>query len=469
MLNTYPLRALIWVLALLPSLLSAQLTVMVTSVPANTPASAKIYVTGTFNNWNPGDANSILTPMPNGRYTITLNPAIGPVRFKFTRGNWNSVEGNSNGDFIQDHVVTYTGLPQTVELPILSWEDLAHAIPNRGVTILDNNFYIPQLNRTRRVWIYLPPDYETTTKKYPVLYMHDGQNLFNTLTSFSGEWEVDESLDEMCTQGDYGCIVVGVDNGGVNRLNEYSPWINQLYGGGQGDEYISFMVNTLKPYIDSKFRTLPDREHTGIMGSSMGGLVTMYAIMEYQHIYSKAGVFSPAFWFAGDNVTSQVLGMGKRNNLKVYFLAGGQEPAYVAQDMQEVADAMLDVGFEQDELFFNVPVDGQHSEWFWRREFPDAYKWLFAGSVTAAGEPATDTEPALEIYPNPATEWIRVAGFEDADNLFVQILGADGSLQRDVQIRPGESIQTSDLPAGFYAVRVRADNSAWSTAKVILR
>ena len=469
MLNTYPLRALCWVLALLPSLLAAQLTVTVNSIPANTPANAKIYIAVTFNNWNPGDANSILTALPDGRYSITLNPPIGPVRFKFTRGSWSSVEGNASGNFQPDHIVTYTGLPQKVELSILSWEDIALYTNKGTVVVLNNNFFIPQLNRTRRVWVYLPPDYETSTKKFPVLYMHDGQNLFDITTSFAGEWEVDESMDGLCAAGDYGCIVVGIDNGGINRINEYSPWINPLYGGGQGDEYVSFLVNTLKPYIDTNYRTLPDREHTGIMGSSMGGLISMYAVMEYQHIFSKAGIFSPAFWFAGDNSTSQVLGMGKRNKLKVYFLAGGQEPAYVVQDIQEIVDAMLEVGFENNEFYVHVPADGQHSEWFWRREFPAAYKWLFAGAVTDAGEAVSDNEPALEVYPNPATDLIRITGFDNSENLFVKILGADGSLRRDVQIRPGESISTADLPTGFYAVRVRTEATNWVSTKMIRR
>ncbi|TNE49819.1 MAG: T9SS type A sorting domain-containing protein [Bacteroidetes bacterium] len=469
MLNTYPLRALYWVLALLPSVLTAQLTVNVTSIPANTPASANIHIAGTFNNWDPGDANMVLEAHPNGKYSITLNPAIGPVRFKFTRGDWDSVEGNIAGGFQSDHIVTYTGQPQTVQVAILSWEDLANASTHDGVVVLDNNFFIPQLNRTRRVWVYLPPDYQSTTKKYPVMYMQDGQNLFDPVTSFSGEWEVDESLDELSAEGDYGCIVVGIDNGGVHRLDEYSPWVNQLYGGGQGDEYANFIVTTLKPYIDEHFRTLPDREHTGIMGSSMGGLFSMYALMEYQHIFSKAGVFSPAFWFAGDNSVNHILGTGKRNDVKVYFLAGGQEPAYVAQDMQEVMDAMVDVGFESDELSFNIPTDGQHSEWFWRREFPDAYKWLFAGAVTATGEADTDTAPQIEVYPNPSTDWIRIAGFENEDNIYVQIMGVDGSLQRDVQVRPGEAIPTADLATGFYAVRVRTENSTWQMTKMIHR
>lgn len=470
MLNTYPLRALCWVLALLPGILSAQLTIKVTAVPANTPAGANLYIAGTFNNWDPGDANMMLTTPPNGQYSITVNPAVGPVRFKFTRGSWDSVEGDVAGNYLPDHIVTYAGTPLTVEIAVLSWEDLGPANPGASqVIVLDNNFYLPQLNRTRRVWVYLPPDYQNSNKKYPVLYMQDGQNLFDPATSFSGEWEVDESLDKLFAQGDYGCIVVGVDNGGVYRLDEYSPWVNPSYGGGQGDEYTSFIVNTLKPYIDTHYRTFPQRNYTGIMGSSMGGLLSMYALMEYQAVFSKAGIFSPAFWFAGDNSVSQILSMGKRNDVRAYFLCGGQEPAYVAQDMEEVTTAMLEVGFKSDEIKIKEPADGQHAEWFWRREFPEAYKWLFSGLVTTAtGDLAPDAAPRVEVYPNPASEWIRIAGLdENLQNVEVQIISADGALKSDVHVQPGESIWTGDLPTGFYAVRVRAEGQNWQTAKMI--
>lgn len=457
-----------WAIALLPSILSAQLTIKVTSIPTNTPASANIHITGTFNGWNPADVNMILTAQPGGQYSIALNPAPGPVRFKFTRGSWATVEGNASGGFQPDHVITYTGLPQTIELAILSWEDLSNG--NNGasqVTILDNNFFMPELSRTRRIWLYLPPDYGTSTKKYPVLYMHDGQNLFDPATSFSGEWEVDESMDELFAQGDYGCIVVGIDNGGVYRLDEYSAWVNPLYGGGQGDEYMNFIVNTLKPYIDQHYRTLPGRNHTGLMGSSMGGLVSMYGLIEHQTVFSKAGIFSPAFWFAGDNQVAQVLSTGKRENVKAYFLCGGQEPAYVKQDMQEVVDAMLNIGFNTAEISFNVPSDGQHSEWFWRREFPGAYKWLFGNLVTDTGEPDAAAAPALDIYPNPASDWVRISGPENGEKIQVQILGMDGSVQHDETTQPGEAVWTGDLPAGFYALRVRAEGKNWQTTKMI--
>ena len=474
MLKFYRTCVLGWALTFLPALLWAQLTVVVNSVPTNTPAGTPIYIAGNFNNWNPSDANAVLTAQPDGKYAVTLNPSVGPVRFKFTRGSWATVEGNANGGFQPDHVVTYTGMPQTIATSILSWEDLSNInTPDPGngsVIILNNNFYIPQLNRTRRVWMYLPPDYATSSKRYPVLYMQDGQNLFDSASSQSGEWEVDESLDELFAEGDHGCIVVGIDNGGLHRIDEYSPWANPLYGGGgQGAAYMSFIVNTLKPHVDANFRTMPDREHTGIMGSSFGGLISMYGLMEYQHVFSKAGIFSPAFWFAGNNPVSHLLGMGKRNNVKVYFLAGGQEPAYVLQDLQNTTNAMLQAGFDAAEMHTHIPADGLHAEWFWRREFADAYHWLFAGAVTSTGEAVSDSEPAIEVYPNPATEWIRVAGMDNASNLMVQILGVDGSLQRDVQVQPGEAIPVADLSTGFYVVRVRTEGQNWRTTKMIRR
>src|SRR3712207_4115220 len=132
---------------------------------------------------------------------------------------------------------------------------------------LDTAFAMPQLGRTRRVWIYLPPDYATSSKRYPVLYMHDGQNVFDAATSYAGEWGVDEALDSLHAAGDHGAIVVAVDNGHQQRMNEYSPWKHPQAGGGEGDGYVDFLALTLKPYVDARYRTRPDAASTGIMGS----------------------------------------------------------------------------------------------------------------------------------------------------------------------------------------------------------
>jgi predicted alpha/beta superfamily hydrolase len=444
----------------------SQLTIQVTSVPANTPPGATIYAAGTFNNWNPGDAAFDLIQQ-GGQYSITFTPSVGTHKFKFTRGAWSTVEGDANGNFLPDRTVVYNGQPATVALSILSWEDTggtggSTAAPN--VEVLDDDFYIPQLNRTRRIWLYLPPGYDTSSKRYPVLYMHDGQNLFDDQTSFSGEWKVDEALNDLHAQGDYGCIVVGIDNGGASRLNEYSPWVNAQYGGGQGDAYVQFITETLKPHIDSLYRTLSGRHSTGIMGSSMGGLISMYAFSERQDVFSRAGIFSPAFWFAGNNSANHTAANPKEGDARVYFLAGGQEPASVTQNMQTVASALLTAGFDADEHYFLVEGDGQHSEWFWARAFPDAYQWLFQGAVTSTTAP--ETFP-LELFPNPTSDWLRLGYATEPADMRLQIWNAAGLLLRDTTQAGHAPIFVGDLPEGYYVLRVQAPGAPWRVGKFV--
>ncbi|MEZ4967989.1 MAG: alpha/beta hydrolase-fold protein [Saprospiraceae bacterium] len=460
----------VWAVSSLLSTTQAQLTFNVTSIPFNTPPGDQIYAVGTFNNWDPGDATKTLSANGSGQYTLTVNPPAGEVKFKFTRGNWDKVEGNASGGYLPDRVFNYNGQPTTIDISILSWEDLSGGNPNStaapNVFVLDNNFYIPQLNRERRIWLYLPPDYQTTSKKYPVLYMHDAQNLFDVATSFSGEWEVDESLNQLFQEGDYGCIVVGIDNGRASRLDEYSPWFNSDYNeGGEGAAYVEFIANTLKPHIDSLYRTLPDRLTTGIMGSSMGGLISMYALSERQDVFSKAGIFSPAFWFAGNNPANHVATHPKQGDVRVYFLAGGDEPNYVEQDMLEVANAMTTAGFSMSEKLVYVPSDGQHAEWFWAREFPDAYEWLFQNAVTSVNWPKKREK--VEIYPNPSSSWVRFTGLAAGEIADLQVLGADGALWRDTTITGGEPLWTGDLPAGFYVVKLRKKGGKWVSGKLV--
>jgi predicted alpha/beta superfamily hydrolase len=436
----------------------AQLTIKVTSIPNNTPAGSTIYAVGTFNNWAPADPTKKLSLNSDGSYSIVLTPPAGQVKMKFTRGSWATVEGDANGNFLPDRVFNYTGAPTTLTLSILSWEDQGSGTGGgstaaSNVQLLDDNFYIPQLNRTRRIWLYLPPDYYTTTKHYPVLYMHDAQNLFDEATSFSGEWEVDETLNQLHQSGNFGCIVVGIENGGAYRLDEYSPWVNPSYGGGQGDEYTEFITNTLKPHIDGNFRTLPGRLTTGIMGSSMGGLISMYALSERQDVFSKAGIFSPAFWFADQNSANHVATHPKQGEVRTYFLAGGDEPQYVEDDMTDVADAMLTAGFGVNEIYFTVPTDGQHSEWFWAREFKDAYLWLFDG-VSDAQNLANENLSGVELFPNPTGNTLRFTGFPATKSLNVRIFNPNGTLYRDSSVRLNEALTVADLPKGVYFVKI---------------
>ncbi|MES2431435.1 MAG: alpha/beta hydrolase-fold protein [Bacteroidota bacterium] len=371
------MRITVFVLLLLiQGSLFAQLTIEITKAPINTPAG-DIYLAGTFNSWNEVDANYKMQK-PSNKYTITFQPNVGVLEFKFTRGSWATVEGNITGNDIANRSYNYTGGKDTLRIVIRGWKGIANnSTTTDNTSILNNNFPIPQLNTTRRIWLYLPPDYYSTSKTYPVIYMHDGQNVFDVATSFSGEWQVDETLNTLHGQGDHGAIIVGIDNGGTERLNELSAWYNSSYGGGKGERYTQFIVNTLKPYIDSLFRTRKDPANTGIIGSSMGGLISTYAAIEYPHVFARVGNLSPAYWFAKDSNNIQIQNRGKRNDQKFYFVSGTTESSTMVSDMQKVYTTLTQVSFNSNNLNFITRADGQHAEWFWAREFGPAYQWLF--------------------------------------------------------------------------------------------
>jgi predicted alpha/beta superfamily hydrolase len=232
----------------------------------------------------------------------------------------------------------------------------------------------PQLQTNRKIWLYLPKNYETSTKKYPVIYMHDGQNLFDAKTSYVGEWNIDEKLDSLNAQ----VIVVGIENGGEKRLEELTPYKNEKYSGGQADKYLEFIVNTLKPEIDKKYRTKTNAKNTTIMGSSLGGLVSFYAVIKYPEVFGKAGVFSPSFWINRKEI-NDYMSNSKKLNAKIYFLCGDSE----GDDNSMITD------LNHMELLLNtnrcyclhlnkkvIVKGGQHNEKLWRDGFVAAYKWL---------------------------------------------------------------------------------------------
>lgn len=363
----------------------AQVTLTVVTVPQYyTPLLDTLFVMGNFNNWNPADPKHCLLRQANGTYQVTLHiNKAAPVEYKFTRGSWATVETQADGKPLPNRILPSTPDDHITitDLQIENWKDLA-TTGKRTATgfthILDMDFDMPQLQRKRRIWVWLPPDYYTdTTRHYPVLYMHDGQNLFDQTTSYAGEWQIDENMEKLAAEGQPIAIVIGIDNGGQTRMNEYSPWVHPKYGGGEGEEYLKFLVETLKPFVDGYFRTLPDREHTALMGSSMGALISYYGCLKYWQVFSKAGLFSPSFWFSEQTATfAQTI--GHQAPMRLYFLCGTEESATMLSDMQNIYHQLLKHGFSEKELSLQPRTDGKHSEWFWAREFHDAYIWLFS-------------------------------------------------------------------------------------------
>ncbi|CAF1093320.1 unnamed protein product, partial [Didymodactylos carnosus] len=208
--------------------------------------------------------------------------------------------------------------------------------------------------------------------------------LVATITSHHRrEWGIDKTLDNLfqtTSSVGKGVIVVGIDNGGSERLNELTPFSNSQYGGGQADKYLEFIIQKLKPYIDTHFQTKSERQHTVILGSSSGGLVSFYAAARYSHIFGRVGVFSPSFWFS-DEIYRYAGAMCTLSDInpKLYFVCGGKESASTIPDMEKMIQLFIDnKKYTIDKNIKSVVKnDGEHSEWFWKREFVGAIQWLF--------------------------------------------------------------------------------------------
>jgi len=230
----------------------------------------------------------------------------------------------------------------------------------------------PQLETIKKIWIYLPKNYTTSKKKFPVLYMHDAQNVFDVKTSYSGEWNVDEKLDSLKAQ----VIVVGIEHGNDKRMDELTPYKNEKHGGGNADKYLEFIVKILKPQIDKTYRTKTNKKNTVIMGSSLGGLVSYYAILKYPTVFGKAGVFSPAFWFNPEIYT--LTENTRKLKSKIYFLCGDNESADMVSDLNKMNHLVSEKRCDCLNLTKKMIVkNGQHNEKLWRDGFVKAYLWLF--------------------------------------------------------------------------------------------
>lgn len=445
-------KTILFIILIFSNIVFAQVTLKITSIPYNTPQNATIYLAGALNNWNPSSSAYIMQSDGLGAYLITIPEGVGTSEFKFTRGTWSSVEGNASGTYLPNRNFTFTGNPQTINLSILSWEDISgsgnSSTATSNVQIFSNSFFIPQLNRNRRVWIYLPPDYNDTTKTYPVLYMQDGQNLFDNATSFSGEWQIDETLNTLFSQGNYGAIVVGIDNGGAERLNEYSPWNNPIYGGGQGDLYMQFVGETLKPYIDLNFRTKPQAQYNALIGSSMGALISTYGAIKYPNLFSKVGVFSPAFWFARTPLNNYISNTTNTiSNIRMYFVAGQNEDSDMVPDLTIVKNTLILKGVTTSNLLTKIDSYGTHTETYWRGEFSAAYLWLFQNETLSNTEFVSNK---IQVFQSDDNH-IEVSGLNT--NNLVNLFTIDGKLISKLEIKNGQNTIDESLPKGIYILK----------------
>jgi len=428
--------------------LYAERVIHISSIPTNTPDGEQFTLGSSANSWNPGDPNWVFQSGEGGWYLNVPTAAPNTFQGKVTRGSWATVEANASGGFLPDRNFNFT-TSDTISIAIAGWEGQSGVDLPENLILFDNAFFMPQLNRSRRIRVLLPANYDNSTDHYPVLYMHDGQNLFSASESFAGEWEVDEALASFESDGYNGAIVVALDNGGGFRIEEYTPWANPQYGGGEGMEYAAFIASTLKPLIDEGYRTLPDASNTGIMGSSLGGLISHYAGVAYPDVFGKVGVLSPSFWFT-DDIYTFTQSMADGNQGRYYFLAGGQESASLQGQVQSMVDLMESAGMSEDQIRYDFVANGQHSEWFWAQEFPTAFEWLFINAPLSTAD--ANTDKTIALYPNPSGDTISLRS-GDRNDFEVEIIDLMGRSFGKIQTSNGQ-LSVVHLCKGVYRLLI---------------
>ena len=254
------------------------------------------------------------------------------------------------------------------------------------------------LEHDRSIIVFLPPDYESRRSKglrYPVLYLHDGQNLFDRATSIGEEWEVDETAQSLIEAGVIEpLIIVGIYNTGAHRIDEYTPLRDDhVDAGGQADSYGRMLVQELKPFIDGRYRTLPGVANTGLGGSSLGGLVTLYLGLRYPTVFSKLAVVSPSVWWGGRFIVRDVEALARKVPLRIWLDAGTLEGDEVCKDARLLRDALVAKGWVLGEDLAYTEVDGgEHNERSWGARVDPILRYLYQGAGTGDEGRGTRTD-----------------------------------------------------------------------------
>jgi predicted alpha/beta superfamily hydrolase len=355
----------------------ARLTLVVT-VPEGTD---RVTVAGnqpSLGNWDP--AAIPLERIVSNRFRVTIPvPAGQTIEYKFTRGSWatealtarRSIPGNYRLVVSQDTTI-YHAIPY--------WKDDLIS-PGAGITgtvRYHRHFYSPQLENYRDIVVWLPPSYhQDTYRRFPVLYFHDGQNMVDPSTSFAGyDWQLDETATRMIKEGILEeILLVGLYNTSDRRA-EYSPT-------HRGSLYSAFLMETVKPFIDSTYRTLPDREHTAVMGSSLGGLIAFHLVWTYPEVFSRAGCLSPAFLVDDGEIVDRVRRYhGPKKPVKLAILNGTEGlEAELRPAVNQMVTALRKQGYRDGkELLYRVVPGAEHNEQAWAQQAPEVLLFLFGKS-----------------------------------------------------------------------------------------
>jgi predicted alpha/beta superfamily hydrolase len=369
------------------------------AVPADTPADAGVFLAGSLlvAPWRPDGAR--MTRTAGGSYTVTIDlPAGATLEYKFTRGAWATVEKNAAGADIGNRrlQVSSSDTTQTVTNAVLRWGAPGAAKPPSSLAghfKMHADVASTHLANRRNVLVYLPPRYDDEPgSRYPVLYMHDGQNLFDRATAFGGhEWEMDETAEALVAAGKIQpLIIVGIYNTGA-RMTEYTPVGATPATGRSGDDYERFVIEELKPFIDRTYRTRPGREDTAVAGSSLGGLMSLEMAMRHPDTFGKAGVVSPSLFWNNGQLIQEAAEHARRGDLKgerLWIDIGTNEQpippggtvSVAVQNTRRLVAEFQRAGLTEGVNYTYVEVPGgEHNETWWARRMDRMLMFLFPG------------------------------------------------------------------------------------------
>jgi predicted alpha/beta superfamily hydrolase len=374
---------LLYVLILLIAFISCsreERVVNIKVIAKNLPKGTVIYITGNddqIGNWQP--AVRKLDENKKGEWSKSFSfPKNKKLEFKITRGGWDKEALNDDGTTPSNYSITVTN-DTSILITVNLWADQVEKKIEGQITgkVKYHYNFKGKGIKPRDIIVWLPPGYETENKSYPVLYMHDGQNIVDPKTSsFRVDWQIDEAADTLIKKGFIEpIIIVGIYNT-VDRNDEYNE-------GSLGEAYMNFIIDSLKPFIDRNYRTKPDKFNTANGGASLGGLIAFILMWEHSDVFAKALCFSPAFKIDNYDFTDNVKAYhGKKKRFKLYIYNGDNElDSSLQPGVDEIIKQLKGQGYVDGQDFELVKVkNAQHGERDWSKNIPKALIFLFGNN-----------------------------------------------------------------------------------------
>ena len=343
-----------------------------------------VYLTGNFNDWKAQDETYKMRKIGDGVYHYTFEENVElptPIQYKYVKGTWRDVEMDQFGCDVHHRTIDGTGRTVKDKVPRWKKEGTAHNpkyLPQ--IELVTTGEDIPQLRRKRKIQVVLPHNYHQTNKHYPVIYLQDAQNLFDEKAPF-GNWAIDKTLSVLAEKNQKEVIVVANDHAGEERLKDFNPVLSEE-NDKEGIKYIKLVAKYLKPYIDERYRTLPSREHTAIGGSSLAGLISLYAILNRSDVFGKALIFSPSLWIAPAAYLDATTFL-PQDATRIYLYGGGKESDYMLNNINRLKESFewQRENAENLQVLLSTDPEGHHNEERWGKEFPRAIDWLFFNKI----------------------------------------------------------------------------------------